>query len=111
MKPAVPKYVCSRAPFLPILTEESQEICPTNLFSSEVNGFNYPLKQYNHAGSCEDCMRLYKYASILEQFSSWYFLARQRKHTESLILKVAQDGERLQTALKETFPYRAGITV
>jgi hypothetical protein len=50
-----------------------------------------------------------KYAVLLEQFVSWYFLARQRKHTESSILQVAQDGERLQKTLKEVLPNRAGL--
>ena len=49
-----------------------------------------------------------KYCTIIEQFVSWYFLARQCKHTESSIIQVAQDGERLQIALKAAFPERAG---
>ncbi len=44
----------------------------------------------------------------MEQFVSWYFLARQRRHTEDSIVQVARDGERLQAALKQIFPDRAG---
>jgi hypothetical protein len=48
------------------------------------------------------------YSQLLEQFVAWYFLARQRKHTESSIIRVARDGEQLQALLKTTLPNRAG---
>ena len=48
------------------------------------------------------------YCKVMNDFVAWYFLARQRKHTESSILKVAEDGERLQTHLKRIFPSRSG---
>jgi hypothetical protein len=82
-----------------------------SLIEPELAKMNQLLQEHPHLqeqfpdGFQDPCN---KYAAILEQFASWYFLARQRKHTESSILKVAQDGERLQTSLKEVFPNRAG---
>ncbi len=82
-----------------------------SLIEPELAKMNQLLQDHPHLqeqfpdGFEDPCNR---YAAILEQFASWYFLARQRKHTESSILKVAQDGERLQTSLKELFPNRAG---
>lgn len=52
-----------------------------------------------------------QYCSILEQFVSWYFMARRLRHTESSILQVAKEGEKLQIQLKTLFPERAGATV
>ncbi len=49
-----------------------------------------------------------KFCQIMEDFVSWFFKARARKHTESSILEVARLGNRLQLRLKEVFPDRAG---
>jgi hypothetical protein len=48
------------------------------------------------------------YCKIIEEFVTWFFKARQRRHTESSILEVAVLGDRLQRQLKEIFPERAG---
>jgi hypothetical protein len=49
-----------------------------------------------------------EYCKILEEFVTWFFKARQRRHTESSVLEVAILGDRLQLQLKKIFPERAG---
>jgi hypothetical protein len=66
---------------------------------------NPHLQEEFPGGFLDPCPR---FCTILESFSAWYFLARQRKHTESSIIQVARDGERLQLLLKEMFPHRSG---
>ena len=37
-----------------------------------------------------------KYCAILEEFVTWYFMARRARHTESSIFEVAERGLKLQ---------------
>lgn len=50
-----------------------------------------------------------KYCSVLDDFVTWYFLARKTEHSESSIMEVAARGEAVQASLKDFFPARAGI--
>ena len=58
-------------------------------------------------GVVEDPCR--KYCAVLDEFVTWYFMARKTEHSESSILEVAARGEAVQASLKALFPERAGI--
>ncbi len=59
-------------------------------------------------GVVDPCQR---YCEIMEEFVSWFFLARKNQHTETSILQVGVDGLRLRKRLKEVFPDRSGSAI
>ena len=49
-----------------------------------------------------------EYCSILDEFVSWYFLARKQRHTDTTILQLESLGRSLQEKIKHTIPERTG---